>query len=93
LLLGSGAALHLGAITLPPLRALLGLPGRVSPLELGGFAVGLALPTAFAWLRQDDVIVRQGATAIRSTAVARRATAQHRSAATRTRIARRARSA
>ena len=61
LLLGSGAALHLAAITLPPLRALLGLRGRVTALELGGFAAGLALPALLAWQGRDELIVRQGA--------------------------------
>jgi Ca2+-transporting ATPase len=61
LLLGSGAALHLAGITLPPLRVLLGLPARVSALELAGFAAGLGLPALLARLERDAPIVRQGA--------------------------------
>ena len=69
LLLGSGAVLHLAAITLPTLRALLGLGRQVSALEVGGFTLGLALPMALAWLASDEVIVRPGPLA-RASAIA-----------------------
>jgi Ca2+-transporting ATPase len=87
-LLGSGAALHLAAITLPPLRALLGLPGRVTALELGGFAAGLALPAGLAWLGRDELIVRQGAMIRGGAAPQRRRSPRNRSAAVADRRAR-----
>jgi Ca2+-transporting ATPase len=71
LLLGGGAALHLAAITLPPLRAVLGLRGRVTALELAGFAAGLGLPALLASRGHDELIVRQGAMT-RSDAAAKR---------------------
>jgi Ca2+-transporting ATPase len=68
-LLGGGALLHLAALTLPPLRGLLGLRGTVSALELAGFATGLALPVGVAGFGRDEVIIRTGnahADAVRS---------------------------
>nr|QKW93838.1 cation-transporting P-type ATPase [Vitiosangium cumulatum] len=44
---GGGAALQLAALTVPPLRRILGMP-TPSPLSLGGFAVGLVLPSLLA---------------------------------------------
>jgi Ca2+-transporting ATPase len=58
-LLGGGMLLHLGAITVSPLRRVLGLAGRASGLELAGYAAGLALPAAVARLGRDEVIVRR----------------------------------
>ncbi|HSP78852.1 MAG TPA: cation-transporting P-type ATPase, partial [Myxococcaceae bacterium] len=44
---GGGAALQLAALTVPPLRRILGMPAP-SPLTLGSYAVGLALPRLVA---------------------------------------------
>ncbi|MGE0520196.1 MAG: cation-translocating P-type ATPase [Candidatus Binatia bacterium] len=58
--LGAAAVLHLGALTFPPLRGLLGLHGGVRALELAGFAVGAVLPWAAVRFTADDRIVRPG---------------------------------
>jgi Ca2+-transporting ATPase len=73
LLVGGGAALHLAAITLPPLRAALGLPGFLTARELAGFATGLVLPALLAGPAHDELIVRRGRmTAAGSDALAKR---------------------
>ncbi len=58
-LLGGGAGLQFLALTLPPLRALLGIKGR-TPLVLGGFFTGLALPWAFSRKSAMHVVTRRG---------------------------------
>jgi Ca2+-transporting ATPase len=57
-LVGAGAALHLGAITLPPLRALLQVPAP-TPLSLLAYAVGLALPLGAALLGEEEIVVKR----------------------------------
>jgi hypothetical protein len=59
-LLGAGALLHLGAVMIPPVRAALGLPSIVTPLELAGFAAGLAAPLVGRRSASDEIIVRRG---------------------------------
>ncbi len=59
--LGAAGALHLAALTLPPLRVVLGLGGAVRAIELAGFAGGAILPWAASRLAAgDERIVRQG---------------------------------
>jgi Ca2+-transporting ATPase len=60
-LLGGAAALHAAALVLPPLRAVLRLPGVWSPLELAAFGAGALLPLAVGGTGRDLVIVRRGA--------------------------------
>ena len=59
--LGAGAALHLAALTLPPLRGVLGLGRAARATQLAGFVAGAALPWVIARLAAgDERIVRQG---------------------------------
>jgi Ca2+-transporting ATPase len=59
-MMGLASGLQLAAISLPPLRAVLGLHGAVTTSEVIGFWAGLLLPWAFA--PRDLVIVRHGRT-------------------------------
>ncbi|MDJ0865712.1 MAG: cation-transporting P-type ATPase [Myxococcota bacterium] len=59
-LLGGTAALHVGAMLMPPVRALLALPPVPSPLELGAFFAGAALPVVVPTGGRDVRIVRSG---------------------------------
>jgi len=58
-LIGGGAGLQLLALTLPPLRRLLGIEGGV-PTLLGGYAAGLALPWLAGGRPATTTIVRRG---------------------------------
>jgi P-type Ca2+ transporter type 2C len=65
-LVGGAAALHLGAITLPPLRAILKVPPP-SPMSLLAYAIGLAVPLAAALFHSEEIIVRRGSEPASST--------------------------
>jgi Ca2+-transporting ATPase len=69
--LGAGAALHLAALTVPPVRVMLGLPRTLTALELAGFAGGLILPWATSARGRDEIIVRRPAHARASQPIAR----------------------
>jgi len=58
-LVGSGAILHLAALTFPPLRRLLRVTAP-TPLTLAGFAAGLALPHLARGATSTHVVVRRG---------------------------------
>jgi Ca2+-transporting ATPase len=59
-LLGGTAALHLGAICFPPLRAALRLPIALSPLEVAAFGAGFLFPQVTNRAARDSVVVRRG---------------------------------
>jgi Ca2+-transporting ATPase len=59
-LLGGAVALHAATLVLPPLRAVLRLPGVASPLELAAFGAGALLPLAVGGAGRDVVVVRRG---------------------------------
>jgi Ca2+-transporting ATPase len=61
-LLGGAAALHAATLLLPPLRAVLRLPGAFSFLELAAFGAGALLPVAVGGAGRDLVVVRRGHT-------------------------------
>ncbi len=66
-LVGGTIGLQLATFAVPPLRLLLGMPALPSLVEIGGFAIGLALPAAVAETGRDITIVRRGVVVARPT--------------------------
>jgi Ca2+-transporting ATPase len=69
-LLAATAALHGLTWLVPPLRLALGLPRAVSVGEIGGFAIGAAIPWLASERLGSGVIVRHGAPPARSSTAA-----------------------